>query len=153
MEALWLLREDIPYIINIPETLMDPWAVDGFLAKDDVPQVLHHSSCSRIIQRRLHQPAVEPDVMCERSLQDLVSGHGELCTTGHSNLFGDGSRVEQFSPCLGKGSLCLCLMFVYTGLFFLVAKRLNLCWIATWSGMASEICVSILLHKVDIEQL
>ena len=87
------------------------------------------------------------------SLQDLVSRHGKLRTAGHSDLFGNGSRVEQFSPCLSKGSLGLGLMFIYTGLLFLIAEWLNLCWIATWSGMASEVCVSILLHEIYIQQL
>jgi hypothetical protein len=91
--------------------------------------------------------------MRKRSLQDLISRHGELRTTGHSDRFGDSSRVEQFSPCLGERSLGLCLMFVYTGLLFLVAERLNLCWIAAWDSVASEVCVSILLHKINIEQL
>lgn len=91
--------------------------------------------------------------MRKRSLQDLLTRHGKLRTTGHSDLFGNGGRVEQLSPCLGKGSLGICLMLVYAGLLFLVAERLNLCWIATWGGMASEVCVSILLHKVDVQQL
>lgn len=91
--------------------------------------------------------------MRKRSFQDLLSRHGELRTTGNSNLLRNGSRVEQVSPCLSKGPLGLCLMFVYIGLLFLLAERLNFCWVATWGGMASEVCISILLHKVDIEQL
>lgn len=153
LEAPWLLREDIPYIINISETLMDLWAIDGFLTKDDVPEVFHHSACSRIAQRGFHQPAVEPHVMCKRSFQDLISRHGKLRAAGNPDLFGNGSRVEQFRPCLSKGPLSLCLVFIYSGLLFLVAKWLNLCWIATWSGMTSEVRVPVLLHKIDIEQL
>jgi hypothetical protein len=89
----------------------------------------------------------------KRPLQDLVPRHGELGAASHSNLFWHGSGIEQFRPSLSKGSLGRCFVFVYTCLLFLVAKRLYLCRVTAWSCVTPEVCVSVLLYKIYVEQL
>lgn len=127
--------------------------LNRILAEDDMPEILHDSACSRIAQGCIHQPAVEPDVMRQGSFQDLISRDCELSTTGHTNLFRDDCGVEQVGPCLSKGILGRCFVLVYPSLLFLIAEWLNLCRIAAWCSVASEVCVTVLLNEVDVQQL
>lgn len=68
--------------------------LDRILSENNMPRIFHHM-CGRVVfQIIVQHPGVEPFVVAQWTLQDLVARNSKLRTTGHADNLGHLGIIE-----------------------------------------------------------